>query len=67
MNETIQLNRRKTTQLVSRNETTRLCDACNRLHHLYSRIGFLIYGRGSSGHRDVHCQSWGWHCPVAGS
>ncbi|GFV68904.1 uncharacterized protein TNCV_1985681 [Trichonephila clavipes] len=40
MNETTQLNRRKTTQLSSRNETTQLCAAVDRLHRLYSRIGF---------------------------
>ncbi|GFU53209.1 hypothetical protein TNCV_2952531 [Trichonephila clavipes] len=46
--------RNETTQLVSRNETTQLCTAvdrlqppappvtaCNRLHRLYSRIGFF--------------------------
>ncbi|GFU12781.1 hypothetical protein TNCV_4788321 [Trichonephila clavipes] len=31
----------KTTQLVSRNETTQLCTAVDRLHRLYSRIGFF--------------------------
>ncbi|GFT46279.1 hypothetical protein TNCV_3126541 [Trichonephila clavipes] len=31
----------KTTQLVSKNETTQLCTAVDRLHHLYSRIGFF--------------------------
>ncbi|GFW15527.1 hypothetical protein TNCV_4656671 [Trichonephila clavipes] len=52
MNETTQLaSRNETTQLVSRNETTQLCTsvdrlqppttACNRLHRLYSRIGFF--------------------------
>ncbi|GFW56482.1 hypothetical protein TNCV_1405871 [Trichonephila clavipes] len=40
-NETTQLNRKKTTQLVSRNETTQLCTAVDRLHRLYSRIGFF--------------------------
>ncbi|GFU53733.1 hypothetical protein TNCV_107591, partial [Trichonephila clavipes] len=43
--------RNETTQLVSRNETTQFCTAvdrlqpptlaCNRLHRLYSRIGFF--------------------------
>ncbi|GFX52944.1 hypothetical protein TNCV_3228121 [Trichonephila clavipes] len=43
--------RNETTQLASRNETTQLCTAvdrlqppttaCNRLHRLYSRIGFF--------------------------
>ncbi|GFV41630.1 hypothetical protein TNCV_3627811 [Trichonephila clavipes] len=41
-NETTQLvSRNATTQLVSRNETTQLCTAVNRLHCLYSRIGFF--------------------------
>ncbi|GFU33531.1 hypothetical protein TNCV_1797651 [Trichonephila clavipes] len=51
-NETTPLgSRNETTQLVSRNETTQLCTAvdrlqapttaCNRLHRLYSRIGFF--------------------------
>ncbi|GFW07928.1 hypothetical protein TNCV_3920611 [Trichonephila clavipes] len=41
-NETIQLgSRNETTQLVSRNETTQLCTAVDRLHRLYSRIGFF--------------------------
>ncbi|GFT08386.1 hypothetical protein TNCV_2751221 [Trichonephila clavipes] len=31
----------KTTQLVSRNEQTQLCTVVNRLHRLYSRIGFF--------------------------
>ncbi|GFW41135.1 hypothetical protein TNCV_841761 [Trichonephila clavipes] len=31
----------ETTQLVSRNETTQLCTAVDRLHRLYSRIGFF--------------------------
>ncbi|GFT14964.1 hypothetical protein TNCV_1484201 [Trichonephila clavipes] len=44
-NETTQLaSRNETTQLVSRNETTQLCtavDRLQRLHRLYSRIGFF--------------------------
>ncbi|GFW82401.1 uncharacterized protein TNCV_3818811 [Trichonephila clavipes] len=41
-NETTQLaSRNETTQLVSRNETTQLCTAIDRLHRLYSRIGFF--------------------------
>ncbi|GFW55951.1 hypothetical protein TNCV_4390921 [Trichonephila clavipes] len=31
----------RTTQLGSRNETTQLCTAVDRLHRLYSRIGFF--------------------------
>ncbi|GFX77467.1 hypothetical protein TNCV_1743661 [Trichonephila clavipes] len=31
----------KTTQLSSRNQTTQLCTAVDRLHRLYSRIGFF--------------------------
>ncbi|GFV45410.1 hypothetical protein TNCV_858481 [Trichonephila clavipes] len=31
----------KPTQLASRNETTQLCPAVDRLHRLYSRIGFF--------------------------
>ncbi|GFW16539.1 hypothetical protein TNCV_2351631 [Trichonephila clavipes] len=42
MNETSQLaSKTETTQLVSRNETTQLCTAVDRLHRLYSRIGFF--------------------------
>ncbi|GFS98165.1 uncharacterized protein TNCV_3924751 [Trichonephila clavipes] len=48
MNETTQQekttqlsSRNETTQLVSRNETTQLCTAVDRLHRLYSRIGFF--------------------------
>ncbi|GFV05328.1 mariner Mos1 transposase [Trichonephila clavipes] len=41
-NETTQLvSRDETTHLVSRNETTQLCIAVDRLHRLYSRIGFF--------------------------
>ncbi|GFY04916.1 uncharacterized protein TNCV_2175721 [Trichonephila clavipes] len=40
-NETIQLgSRNETIQLGSRNETTQLCASVDRLHRLYSRIGF---------------------------
>ncbi|GFW99431.1 hypothetical protein TNCV_3007331 [Trichonephila clavipes] len=38
-NETTQ--QEKTTQLGSRNETAQLCTAVDRLHRLYSRIGFF--------------------------
>ncbi|GFY04422.1 hypothetical protein TNCV_4415101 [Trichonephila clavipes] len=39
--------RNETTQLVSMTETTQLCIAVDRLHRLYSRIGFFYLLRSS--------------------